>query len=103
MIVWAGVNSHGKTQVYFIEYRATISNNDYIEYIIEPLIRYDISHLFPDDIQKKMVLHQDSAPGHIAKDTMSLMKEHNINVKCGMHGHLRIPMLHQWIIQYGVL
>ena len=27
-----------------------------------------------------MVLCQDSAPGHVAKDTMSFMKEHNINV-----------------------
>ena len=27
-----------------------------------------------------MILHQDSAPGHVAKDTVTYMKEHNIQV-----------------------
>ena len=34
-----------------------------------------------------MVLHQDSAPGHVAKNTISYMKEHNINV----------IMPHEWL------
>ena len=52
-----------------------------MEHIIQLLITYNMPHLFPDDIQKKMALHQDSAPsGHVEKDTMSFMKEHNINV-----------------------
>ena len=41
-MVWAGVNSHGKTQVYFIEHEATITSKYYIEHIIESLIKYDI-------------------------------------------------------------
>ncbi|CAM2722326.1 unnamed protein product [Rotaria socialis] len=80
VMVWAGVSSHGKTQVYFIEQRATIASKYYIEHIIESLIEYDIPRLFPGDMQKKMVLHQDSAPGHVAKYTISYVKEHNINV-----------------------
>ena len=79
-MVWAGVSSHGKTQVYFIEHGATITNKYYIEHIIESLIKYDILQLFRGDMQKRMVLHQDSAPGHVAKGTISYMKEHNINV-----------------------
>ncbi|CAM4958066.1 unnamed protein product [Rotaria socialis] len=80
VMVWAGVSSHGKTQVYFIEQGATIASKYYIEHIIESLIEYDIPRLFPGDMQKKMVLHQDSAPGHVAKYTISYVKEHNINV-----------------------
>ena len=87
VMVWAGVSSHGKTQVYFIEHGATITSKYYIEHIIEPLVKYDILQLFPGDMQKRMVLHQDSAPGHVAKNTISYMKEHNINV----------IMPHEWL------
>ncbi|CAM2703707.1 unnamed protein product [Rotaria socialis] len=52
----------------------------YLDSSQEPLIEYDIPRLFPGDMQKKMVLHQDSAPGHVTKYTSSYMKEHNINV-----------------------
>ena len=87
MIVWASVSSYGKTQVYFIEHGAPITSNYYIEHIIELPIKYDIPHLFPGDIQKKMVLHQDSAHGHVVKDTIFYMKEYKINV----------IMSHEWL------
>ena len=45
-MVWISVSSQEKTQAYFIERRATITSNYYIEHIIEPLIKYDILHLF---------------------------------------------------------
>ena len=35
-----------------------------------------------------MVLHQDRASGHVVKDTISYMKEHNINV---IMPHERLP------------
>ena len=59
---------------------ATIISNYYIVYNIEPLIKYDISHLISGDMQKKMVLYQDSVPDHVAGDTISYMKEYNINI-----------------------
>ena len=49
-MVWTGVSSYGKTQVYFIKHGATITSNYYMEHKIEPLIKYDIPHLFPRDI-----------------------------------------------------
>ena len=49
-MVWAGVSSHGKTQVYFAEHGATITSKYYIEHILEPLTKYDIPHLVPGDI-----------------------------------------------------
>ena len=52
-MVSAGVSSHGKTQVYFIEHGATITSIYYIERIIQPLIKYDIPQLFAGDMQKK--------------------------------------------------
>ncbi|CAF4166284.1 unnamed protein product [Rotaria sordida] len=76
----AGVSAHGKTQLHFIEYGSTITSKYYIEHIIEPFIKYDIPRLFPGDARKIMILHQDSAPGHVAKVTLSYMKEHNIQV-----------------------
>ena len=79
-MVWAGVSSHGKAQVHFIEHEATITSDDYVERIIEPPIKYHVPCLFLGDIQKKRVLHQDSAPGHVGKVTISFMKEHNMNV-----------------------
>ena len=38
-------------------------------------------------MEKKMVLDQDSSPDHVAKHTISFMKEHNINV----------IMPHEWL------
>ena len=49
-MVWADISSHGETQVYFTEHRITIPSNYYVEHVIEPLIKYDILHLFPGDI-----------------------------------------------------
>ena len=74
--------------MYFIERGANITSNYYIEHIIESFIKYDIPHLFLGDIHKKLELHQDNAfSSHVAKDTISLMKEHNIN----------IIMPHEWL------
>ena len=80
VLLWAGVSTHGKTQLRFIEHGSTITSRYYIEHIIEPFIKYDIPRLFCGDAGKKMILHQDSAPGHIAKETLTYMKEHNIQV-----------------------
>ena len=79
-MVRAGVSSHGKTQVYLNEHGATTTGNYCIEDILETSVKYDIPHLFLIDIQRKMMLYQDSSPGHMAKNTSSFIKEHNINV-----------------------
>ena len=50
VMVWTGVSSHEKTQVYYIEHEATITSSYCIEHMIEPLIKHDIPHLFPRDI-----------------------------------------------------
>ncbi|CAF3817942.1 unnamed protein product [Rotaria sp. Silwood1] len=76
----AGVSTHGKTQLHFVEHGSTITSRYYIEHIIEPFIKYDIPRLFPGDTQKKMILHQDNAPGHAGKGTLSCMKEKKIQV-----------------------
>ncbi|CAF3321268.1 unnamed protein product [Rotaria sp. Silwood2] len=80
VLVWACVSTHGKTQLHFVEHGSTITSGYYIEHIIEPFIKFDIPRLFPGDTQKKMILHQDSAPGHAAKGTLSYMKEKKIQV-----------------------
>ena len=72
--------------MYFIEHGTTTSSNYYIEHIIEPPTFFIY---FPGDIQKKMMLHQDSALGHVSKDTVSYVKEHNTNV----------IMPHEWLLK----
>ena len=79
-MVWADVSTHGKSELRFIEHGSTIISRYYIEHIIEPFIKYDIPRLFPGDRQKGMILNQDSAPGHVAKETLTYMKEHNIQI-----------------------
>ncbi|CAF2387884.1 unnamed protein product [Rotaria sp. Silwood2] len=74
------LNVHGKTRLHFIERGSTITSRYYIEHIIEPFIKYVIPRLFSGDTRKKMILHQDSAPGHTAKWTVSYMKEKKIQV-----------------------
>ncbi|CAF4379978.1 unnamed protein product, partial [Rotaria sp. Silwood2] len=61
-----------------IEHGSTITSRYYIEHIIELFIKYVIPRLFPGDTRKKMILHQDSAPGHTAKGAVSNMKEKKI-------------------------
>ena len=71
---------HGKPELRFIEHGSSIISRYYIEHIIEPFIKYDIPRLFPGDTRKGMILHQDSAPGHVAKEALTYMKEHNIQI-----------------------
>ncbi|CAF0969009.1 unnamed protein product [Rotaria sp. Silwood1] len=80
LLVWAGVSTHGETQLHFVEHGSRITSRYYIEHIIEPFVNYDIPRLFSGDTHKKMSLHQDSAPGHAAKGTLSYMKEKKIQV-----------------------
>jgi hypothetical protein len=80
VMVWAGVSARGKTQLRFVEQGATITSKYYIHHIIEPFIKNDVPRLFPGDQAKEMILHQDSAPGHKAKDTLTYLKEHKIQV-----------------------
>ena len=74
------MSTHGKPELSFIEHGSTIISGYYIEHIIEPFIKYDIPRLFPGDTRKGMTPHQDSAPGHVAKETLTYMKEHNIQI-----------------------
>ena len=74
------MSAHGKIQLYFIKRGSTTTSRYYIEHIIEHFIKYDIPRLFPGDTRKKMVLHQDSAPGHLTKDTITHMKKNHIHV-----------------------
>ncbi|CAF3112416.1 unnamed protein product [Rotaria sp. Silwood2] len=63
---------------------------DIIHAKYEPFIKYVIPRLFPGDTRKKMILHQDSAPGHTAKGTVNYMKEKKIQVMTSADGYLRV-------------
>ncbi|CAM4898398.1 unnamed protein product [Rotaria socialis] len=80
VLVWVDVSTHCKSQLHFAEHGSTITSRYYIDHIIEPFIKYDNPRLFAGDTQKKMTLHQDSAPGHATKVTLSYMKEKKIQV-----------------------
>ena len=58
-MVWAGVSSHGKTQVYFIEHGATVTNKYYIEHIVEPLINpfHSISPIWGSHFRMEFLLY----------------------------------------------
>ena len=79
VMVWAGVSTHGKTQLHFIEHGATITSRFYIEHIIKPFIQHDIPRFFPGGTEK-MVLRHENVSGHKAKETLAYMKEHKIQV-----------------------
>jgi hypothetical protein len=80
VLVWAGVSARGKTRLHFMERGSTINSRYYIDQILKPFIEFDIPRLFPGDERKKLVFHQDSAPGHAAKQTIAFLKEQKVQV-----------------------
>ncbi|OQV25967.1 hypothetical protein BV898_00105 [Hypsibius exemplaris] len=66
----SGVCNRGKIKICFIEPDAKILYSKYcIEKVLTPMLRDDVSRLFPEKLLKKAVFHHDSAPTHASKLT----------------------------------
>ncbi|CAF4510105.1 unnamed protein product [Rotaria sp. Silwood2] len=65
---------------------AVVTSTYYTAQMMQPLINHDIPRLFPDDETKEIVLHQDNALRHTARDTLAYMKENNPSHNIGRGG-----------------
>jgi predicted transcriptional regulator len=78
-MVWEGVSSKGKTSLRFVAPGVKINSNYYINSILKPFLTRDVPRLFPKKERRKWFFHQDSAPSHTSKETISFLNRSNIN------------------------
>lgn len=73
----AGISSRGPTGIYFVPPRTKINAQSYIDLFLKPLFKKDVPRLFGKDA-KNVVLHQDSAPAHVARKTYKWLADNRI-------------------------
>jgi hypothetical protein len=56
-MVWAGISSHGKTYLRFVEAGVKINADYYIKKILKPFLSRDVPRLFPNNQKKHMIFH----------------------------------------------
>lgn len=76
VMAWAGISSSGKTKIRWVEPGAKINSEYYINKVLKPFIKEDVSALYPDG---NFRFHQDSAPAHKAASTVRFLEENGIN------------------------
>jgi len=70
VMVWAGISMNGKTKLRFIRPGAKINSDYYINHVLKPFIKEDLTRLYPNN---DGIFHQDSAPCHTAKKTLEFL------------------------------
>jgi histone-lysine N-methyltransferase SETMAR len=78
-MVWGGISSKGKTSLRFVQPGAKINSQYYITKILKPFLSHDLPRLYPESEKIKPVFHQDSAPSHTSKATITYLNESKIN------------------------
>jgi arginine repressor/hemolysin-activating ACP:hemolysin acyltransferase len=78
-MVWAGISSHGKTSLRFVEPGVKVNADYYINKILKPFLSHDVPRLFPNNQKKKMIFHHDNAPSHTSKKTIAFLDASRIS------------------------
>ena len=78
IMFFAGVSYWGKTTLRFVEPKAKINSEYYIEKLLKPLFQQDIPKMFRGR-KFRPVSHQDNAPAHASKKTQKFLRESGIN------------------------
>ena len=72
-----GICVNGKTKLRYVPEKSKVNAAYFIKHILEPIVREDIPRLYPGE-EHKVILHFDSAPGHVAKKTYEWLKSNQI-------------------------
>ena len=78
VMCFTGVSYWGKTELRFVEPKAKINADYYIEHLLKPLCEKDIPEMFRGR-RIKPVLHQDNAPAHAARKTQEWLQNCGID------------------------
>lgn len=77
IMFFGGICWNGTTTLRFIDPGAKINSDYYIEHCLKPLIEEDVPRLYPGE-ERKVILHQDSAPAHASKKTQEYLRNSGI-------------------------
>lgn len=72
VMVWGGVSMKGKTSLRFIRPGAKIDSTYYVTEVLKPFVKTDLKRLYPNG---DAIFHQDSAPAHVAKNTLKFFAD----------------------------
>ena len=73
-----GVCVRGTTAIRFVPPNVKINAEYFVNHVLEPMVREDISKLYPGE-EHKVWLHFDSAPKHVARYTYAWLRRKKIN------------------------
>ena len=77
LMVAIGICYRGKTKVYIVPPKSKVNARFFIDNILKPIVEKDIPRLYPGE-EHKVVIHMDSAPAHVAKETYQWFDERGI-------------------------
>ncbi|XP_055351960.1 uncharacterized protein LOC129598204 [Paramacrobiotus metropolitanus] len=72
-----GISWRGQTAMYVVPPETKVDHKVFIDLVLKPMIRKDVPRLHGSDA-KKVVLHMDSAPSHVAKETVQWLKAEKV-------------------------
>ena len=75
VMVWIAMSANGLSKPRFVPPHTKMNAQLYIKHILRPFFRYDAKKLYPNG---NFVFHQDSAPSHTAKVTLSFFEKNRI-------------------------
>ena len=75
LMAWAGISANGKTKIRWVEKGAKINSEYYVKNVLTPFLKEDAPSLYPEG---NFIFHQDSAPAHIARDTVTFLESQGV-------------------------
>ena len=74
-MVWGAVSSAGKSSLIFVDAKAKVNTQYYINRILRPFFQKDLRRLYPDGC---CVFQQDPAPSHTSRKTIEYLNQRKI-------------------------
>ena len=77
IMVVMGICWEGRSKIYIVDRKAKVNAEYLIQHILTPMFDKDIPRLYGVNA-RKVVLHMDSAPSHVAKETTRWLQDRGI-------------------------
>ncbi|XP_055357431.1 uncharacterized protein LOC129602440 [Paramacrobiotus metropolitanus] len=90
-----GISWRGQTAMYVVPPETKVDHKVFIDLVLKPMIRKDVPRLYGSDA-KKVVLHMDSAPSHVAKETVQWLKAEKVKYIPKEEWLANSQMLRRW-------
>ena len=77
VMVAMGICWNGTSRIYIVPEETKINASNFIQLILKPMVKKDIPRLYGKEA-KDVIFHMDSAPGHVATDTVQWLQQEKV-------------------------